>query len=163
MPSHRRSPPGLVFALLAATLVLAACAPATLGDRSAPHRLDRDGPAAVRPGAQVYLQLDVPRDVFGVREGDLATRWQPWTPNLARAVATHRFTIRDVIAPDGWELSLDRVIAYLRAGRSEAELEVILRLQVPADARLGGQRLRALLVDVSGRSSPLEIVTQVGP
>ena len=151
-----------MLALLAVTLVLAACAPATLGDRSAPYRLNRDGPAAVRPGDRVYLQLDVPGAVFGVREADLATRWQPWTPNVARAVATHRFTVRDVIAPDGWELSLDRVVAYLRAGRNEAELEVTLRLQVPSDARLGGQRVRALLVDVSGRTSPLEIVTQVG-
>jgi len=162
MLTLRRSCHGFVLALLAATLVLAACAPATLGDRSAPHRLDRDGPVAIRPGDQAYLQLDVPRDVFGVREADLAPRWQPWTPNVARAVATQRFTIRDVIAPDGWELSLDRVVAYLRAGRSEAELEVTLRLQVPADARLGGQRVRALLVDVSGRSSSFEIVTQVG-
>ena len=162
MANLRRSPHGFVLALLAATLMLAACAPATLGDRSAPHRLNRDGPAAVRPGDQVYLHLDVPRDVFGVREADLATRWQPWTPNVARAVATHRFTIRDLIAPDGWELSLDRVVAYLSAGHGEADLEVILRLQLPPDARLGGQRVRALLVDVSGRSSPLEIVTQVG-
>ena len=158
MPALTRS---LVFALLAASL-LVACAPTTLGERSSPYRLGRDGPASAQPGGEVYVEVDVARDVFGLVEADLSPRWQPWSVNLARAVATHRFIVRDVIAPDGWELSLNRAVAWLRSNRSEVDIELLLRLQVPADARLGGHRVRASIVDQNGRSLPLEIVVQVG-
>jgi hypothetical protein len=147
---------------LAIAVVLAACAPAALGARSAPHRLDRDGPVAVRPGDRVFVQYDAAPAVFELGQADLAPRWQPWTPNVARAIASHRFSVRDVVAPDGWDLSLDRVVAYLSAGRPAADLEIILRLDVPADARLGGQRVQAQVVDLSGRAAPVEIVVQVG-
>lgn len=148
------------LALLVVVLVVA-CTPA-LGERASPYRLGRDGPAALRPGGEVYVQVDVPRDVFGLAEADLAGRWTPWGANLARAVATQRFVVRDVIAPDGWAVRLDRAVAYLRSGNRQAEIELLLRVTAPPGARLGGQRVRALVVDQRGASLPVEIVVQVG-
>ncbi len=157
-----RSIRGAALAALVAAVLLAACAPTTTGSREAPFRADRDGPAVARPGDAVYVRLDVPREVFGLTQADLGGRWQPWTPTLARAVATYRFTLRDLVAPDGWDLTLDRAVAYLSQGRRTAAIEVIVRVQVPSDARLGGQRVRAVLVDQGGTSMPIEIVVQVG-
>ncbi len=148
------------LALLVVVLV-AACAPA-MGERASPYRLGRDGPAALRPGGEVYVQANVPRDVFALTEADLAGRWTPWGANVARAVATHRFVLRDVVAPDGWDVSLSRAVAYLRSRERQAEIELLLRVTAPADARLGGQRVRALVVDQRGASLPVEIVVQVG-
>ena len=146
---------------LLAVVLFAACTP-TLGERGSPYRLSHDGPAAVRPGGEVFVQVDVPRDVFRVTRADLASRWNPWSGNRARASATHRFALRDVIAPDGWDVTLDRAVAYLRSTDRYAQVELLLRVTAPTDSRLGGQRVRALVVDQRGRSLPVEIVVQVG-
>lgn len=161
MAIHRQSLRGVALAALCATFVLTACAPAATGTRSAPYLLGRDAAAAARPGDRIYVQIDMPGEVFGLGAAELAGRWQPWTPTLARAVASHRFSLHDVIAPDGWELSIDRAVAFLTTGRSAAEIEFIVRLELPTDARLGGQRVRAQLVDQDGRTAPIEIVVQV--
>ena len=158
---HPSRPLAIAALALLVVVLVAACAPA-LGDRASPYRLGRDGPALLRPGGEVYVQVDVRRDVFALTEADFAGRWTPWGANLARAVATHRFVVRDVIAPDGWDLRLDRAVAYLRSGDRQAEIELLLRVTAPADARLGGQRVRALVVDQRGASFPVEIVVQVG-
>lgn len=151
-----------VAALLAVLSLLAACAPAAVGDRSNPYRLGVDGVASVRPGATVFVRIDVARDVFSLSGDDLAMRLTPWSPGVARATVTPLFDLRDVVAPDGWDVELDRAVAYLRSDRPTADLEVTLRAAVPAGARLGGQRLRATLADDRGRRHAIEFVVQVG-
>ncbi len=142
---------------------MAACAPATLGDRSNPYRPGVDGAASVRPGSAVFVQIDVARDVFGLTADDLAMRLTPWGTNLSRATVTPLFELRDVVAPDGWDVELDRVVAYLSGNRPTADVEVTLRVDVPGGARLGGQRLRATLADERGNRHAIEFVVQVGP
>jgi hypothetical protein len=163
MAIHRPPPRAVALALAAllVTLLVLGCAPATVGSRSAPYLLGRDAAIAARPGDVVFVQVDMPPDTFRLGAAELAGRWQPWTPTMARAVATYRFSLRDVIVPDGWELSIDRAVAYLTVGRGAADIELLLRLQVPSGARLGGQRVRAQLDDRDGRSAPIEIVVQV--
>lgn len=162
MAHFGRLPLARVAAVAALLSVLAACAPAAVGDRGNPHRPGVDGAVPVRPGATAFVLVDVPRDAFGLTGDDLATRLAPWGPNLSRATVTPLFTLRDAVAPDGWTLELDRVVAFLSSSRSTADVEVTLRVEVPAGARLGGQRLRAALADQRGIRHPIEIVVQVG-
>lgn len=157
-----RLTPIRLVGLVALIGLLAACAPTTLGDRSNPYRAGIDGPASARAGDTVYVRVDVPRAVFGLTEEDLGMRLTPWGPNLSRATVTPLFELRDVVVPDGWDLALDRAVAYLSATRPEAEVEATLRVSVPAGARLGGQRVRAVLVDQRDRRHAIEFVVQVG-
>ncbi len=157
-----RFPLARIAVLAAALSLLAACAPATLGDRSNPYRPGVDGAASARPGSAVFVQIDVARDVFGLTADDLAMRLAPWGPNLARATVTPLFDLRDVVAPDGWDVELDRAVAFLSSNRSTADVEVTLRVDVPSGARLGGQRLRATLADERGNRHVIEFVVQVG-
>jgi hypothetical protein len=158
-----RLPLARVVALAAALSLLAACAPATVGDRSNPYRPGVDGAASARPGSTVFVRIDVARDVFGLTGDDLAMRLTPWGTNLSRATVTPLFDLRDVVAPDGWGVELDRVVAFLSGSRSTADVEATLRVDVPAGARLGGQRLRATLADERGNRHTIEFVVQVGP
>ena len=158
-----RLPFARVAACLVALSLLAACAPAAVGDRSNPFRPGVDGAASVRPGSTVFVLVDVGRDVFGLGGDDLAMRLTPWGVNLSRATVTPLFELRDVVAPDGWDVELDRVVAYLSSNRSTADVEATLRVDVPGGARLGGQRLRATLADERGNRHAIEFVVQVGP
>lgn len=160
MLTHRR-PHAALAALALVALLLAACAPSVLGSRSNPHRLDRDGPLALRAGDTAYVRVDVPRSAFALTREELGPRLAPWGENLARATVTPLFDLRDVIGPDDWEVGLASAVAYLRSTQREADLEVLLTVTAPAGARAGGQRLRADIVDQRGRRHGVEIVVQV--
>ncbi len=162
MTRFARLTPVRLAGLVLAIVLLAACVPTTTGDRSNPYRAGVDGPATVRAGGTVYVRVDVPRAVFGLTQEDLGMRLTPWGPNLSRATVTPLFELRDVVVPDGWDLTLDRAVAYLSATRPEAEVEATLRVSVPEGARLGGQRVRAVLVDQRDRRHAFEFVVQVG-
>lgn len=150
-----------LLALLASIALLAACAPTAVGDLNNPYRAGLDGPASVRAGGTVYVRVDVPGAVFGLTQNDLGMRLTPWGPNLSRATVTPLFELRDVVLPDGWDLALERAVAYLSTTRPHAEVEATVRVSVPEGARLGGQRVRAVLVDQRGRRHAFEFVVQV--
>lgn len=158
-PRHSLALPALALAVL----LLASCAPTALGSRSNPHRLDRDGPLALRVGDTGYVRVDVPRSVFALTSDVLGGRLAPWGENLSRATVTPLFELRDVVAPDGWSVELASAVAYLRTTQREADLEVVLRVSAPAAARAGGQRVRADIVDQRGRRYGVEVVVQVAP
>lgn len=160
MRTHRRTLP-IALALVLA-LALGACAPSALGDRTNPYVVGRDGPAAVRAGGSVFVEVSVAPSVFAYTQADLGTRLAPWGQDRLRGVITPLLELRDVIAPDGWDVTLDRAVAYIAPRRPEADVEAILRITAPADARAGGYRVRVDLVDQRGRRAPLEIVVQVG-
>jgi len=153
--------PRTLIAALVALLVLGACAPTTLGTRNSPYDVDRDGPVAVRAGASVYVEASVAPSVFALTQADLASRLTPWGEGRARASITPLLEVRDVIAPDTWDVALERAVAYLDARRPEAQVDVMLRIAVPSDARPGGYRVRADVVDQRGRRTTIEVVVQV--
>ena len=140
-------------------LVLAGCAPAVLGSRGTPYDLRRGETAQVAPGGVAYAQLVAPASEFGFDDADFSSLFVP-CGSATCAVVTSRFELVDVAAPEGWTWRVDRADA-LRRTRFATNVDVRLRLDVPADARLGGTQLRARLVARSGTSMPVTLVVQV--
>ncbi len=157
---NRRTPAHALalFALL--VLVLAGCAPAVLGSRGTPYDLRRGETAQVAPGGVVYAQLVVPAREFGFDDADFASLFVPCGGDASCAVVTSRFELVDVAAPEGWTWRVDRADA-VRRPRFATNVDVRLRLDVPADARLGGTQLRARMVARTGVSRPVVFVVQV--
>ena len=154
---NRRVAP-IVLSLLA--LVLAGCAPGAVGSRGTPYDLRGGETAQVEPGGVVYAQLLVPAREFGFEDADFASLFVPCGGDASCAVVTSRFELVDVAAPEGWTWRVDRADA-VRRPRFATNVDVRLRLDVPAGARLGGTQLRARLVAGSGVSRPVELVVQV--
>lgn len=155
---NRRTVPFALLALLA--LVLAGCAPAVLGSRGTPYDLRRGETAQVAPGGVAYAQLDVPASEFGFDDADFSSLFVPCGGDRSCAVVTSRFELVDVAAPEGWTWRVDRADA-VRQPRFATTVDVRLRLDVPADARLGGTQLRARLVAPGGVARPVALVVQV--
>src|SRR3990172_1318768 len=145
------------FALALLVLVLAGCAPGALGTRGTPYDLRRGETAQVAPGGTVYAQLLVPARDVGFEDGDFSNLFVPCGGDTSCAVVTSRFELVDVAAPEGWTWRVDRADA-VRRPRFATNVDVRLRLDVPADARLGGTQLRARLVARSGTSRPVVFV-----
>lgn len=148
----------IVLVLL--VLVLAGCAPGALGARGTPYDLRRGETAQVAPGGVAYAQLVVPAREFGFDDDDFASLFVPCGGDTSCAVVTSRFDLVDVAAPEGWTWRVDRADA-VRRPRFATNVDVRLRLDVPADARLGGIQLRARLVAQNGTSRPVVFVVQV--
>ena len=156
-----RRTPAFAFALFALlALVLASCAPAVLGSCGTPYDLRRGETAQVAPGGVAYAQLVLPARELGVDDDDFSSLFVPCGGDASCAVVTSRFELVDVAAPEGWTWRVDRVDA-VRRPRFATNVDVRLRLDVPADARLGGTQLRARLVTRSGTSRPVVLVVQV--
>ena len=146
-------------------LVLAAgCAPAVVGSRSNPADLQRDRNVTATPGATVYARSTFPSGAFGLRPGAFSGAFQvPLGVDGSGARVTSEFELVDVVGPSGWTWRLEDVWSEWRGGRPPV-LVVTLRLDVPADARLGGQQLRGTLVARStGGREPVSLVVQVVP
>jgi hypothetical protein len=152
-----------LFALLAVALLLAGCAPTVQGSRATPFDLRTDRTVTVRPASTSFVVAAFDHGAFGYRGEDLAGRWIPWGAEGAAATVTALFSVRDVVAPDGWLLEIDQVRAYDLPRRQGVAVEATLRLDVPPGARLGGQRVRAELVARNGRVQIVEIIVQVVP
>jgi hypothetical protein len=153
---NRRLAP-IALALLA--LVIAGCAPTAVGSRGTPYDLRRGETAQVAPGGVAYAQLEVPASEFGYDDADFSSLFVP-CGGASCAVVTSRFELVDVVAPEGWTWRVDRADA-VRRPRFATSVDVRLRLDVPADARLGGTQLRARLVARNGTSRPVVLVVQV--
>ena len=148
----------MLLALFA--LVLVGCAPAVLGSRGTPYDLRGGETAQVAPGGVAYAQLVLPARDFGFADADFSSLFVPCGGERLCAVVTTRFDLVDVAAPEGWTWRVDRADA-VRQPRFATNVDVRLRLDVPADARLGGTQLRARLVARNGTSMPITLVVQV--
>lgn len=154
---NRRLAP-IVLALLA--FVLAGCAPAVLGSRGTPYDLRAGETAQVAPGGVAYAQLQLPARDFGLDDDDFASLFVPCGSDRSCAVVTSRFELVDVAAPEGWTWRVDRA-DVVRQPRFATTVDVRLRLDVPANARLGGTEMRARLVARGGATRPVALVVQV--
>jgi hypothetical protein len=150
----------LPLALVLLALVLAACAPTVVGSRGTPYDLRRGETAQVAPGGAVYAQLQLPAREFGLSDSDFPGLFVPCGGDASCAVVTSRFELVDVAAPEGWTWRVDRADA-VRRPRFSTVIDVRLRLEVPADARLGGTQVRARLVTRGGTARPVAFVVQV--
>jgi hypothetical protein len=153
-----------LVALLALTALLAACAPTVVGSRSTPFDLARQRTAAATPGATIYGRLSytladfrLPADAFRDRVAI------PLGANGRAVRVTREFDLIDAIAPQGWALAIEDVWAE-SFGAAPPSIVVTYRLEVPRDARLGGERIRASLRAISTNATrPLDWVVQVTP
>lgn len=155
MVHFRRAIPLLLLASL-----LAGCAPGAVGSRGTPIDLRRTEPAQVAPGGAVYAQLLVPASDFGLGADAFTGLFVPCGGDATCAVVTTRFELADAAVPEGWRWRVDRADA-IRRPRFPTQVDVRLRLDVPADARLGGTQVRGRLVARDGRSLPVSLVVQV--
>ncbi len=153
----------VLFVIVVAGLLLAGCAPGTQGTRTNPFDLRFDRTVTTTRASTSYVLVPFDHGAFGYDARDLAGRWIPWGVDGAAATVTPLFFIRDLVGPDGWGLEVDGVRAFDLPGRRGVAIEATLRLDVPPGARLGGQRLRAVLEARNGRSQPVEIIVQVVP
>lgn len=158
----RRSATILLPIVLA--ILVAGCAPAVVGSRSNPVDLQRDRSATATPGSTVYVRSTYPSGAFGLRADAFRGAFQiPLGVDGSGARVTSEFELIDVVAPAGWSWRLEDVWSESRGGRPPV-LVVTLRLEVPADARLGGQQLRGTLVARPTRGrEPVSLVVQVVP
>lgn len=145
-------------------LLLAACAPGALGDRGNPFDLRRDGAVRVSPGGSAFMRISYPTGAFGLARDAFADAFAvPLGAGGRGARVTSSFELLDVAAPPGWRWTLDDVWSESRAGVPPA-LVVTLRLDVPQDARLGGQAIGATLrAKPSGGRESVSVVVQVVP
>ena len=155
----RRTPLALLPWLAAA---LVACAPALVGSRSAPVDLARDRSVVTSAGSAVYARTSYPSGAFGFAAGAFADRMAvPVGVDGSGIRVTSAFELVDIVAPEGWTWRVDDVWSVARAGRPPS-FDVTLRLDVPANARMGGQQLRGtLLARTTGAREPLALVVQV--
>lgn len=156
--THRLAP----LALLALVALMAACAPTTLGSRNAPFDLARDRTSATQPGATIYARATYTLADFRLGAEAFADRVAiPLGANGRAARITRDFELIDAITPPGWTLSIEAVWAE-SFGSSAPLIVVTYRLDVPADARLGGERLRATLRSIAtGATRRVDWVVQV--
>jgi len=158
----RRSATILLPIVLA--ILVAGCAPAAVGSRSNPVDLQRDRSATATPGSTVYVRSTFRSGAFGLRSNAFAGAFQiPLGSDGSGARVTSEFELVDVVGPSGWTWRLEDVWSESRGGQPRV-LVVTLRLDVPADAGLGGQQLRGTLVARStGGREPVSLVVQVVP
>lgn len=149
--------------LIAAALLIAACAPGAVGTRNNPYDLRHDRTVSAQPDATVFVLAAFDPDAFGYTADRFPGRWVPWADGVQAAQITTFFRIVDLVAPEGWRLEVEDVRGYDRARASGIAVEANLRVVVPPGARLGGQRLRAVVEAQNGRRQPIEIVVQVLP
>jgi len=157
-----RSP--LILLAIVLAVLAAGCAPAVVGSRSNPVDLQRDRSVTTTAGATVYARSTYPAGAFGLRAGAFTGAFQvPLGVDGSGARVTSEFELVDVVGPSGWNWRLVDVWSEVRGGRPPV-LVATLRLDVPADARLGGQQLRGTLVARStGGREPVSLVVQVVP
>jgi hypothetical protein len=153
----------VLFAIVVASLLVAGCAPTAQGTRANPFDLRTDRTVTTTRASTSFVVVAFEHGDFGYRAADLRGRWIPWGAEGAAATVTPLFSIRDLVAPDGWNLEIDQVRAFDHPRRTGVAIEATLRLEVPAGARLGGQRIRALLHARNGDSRPVEIIVQIVP
>lgn len=147
--------------LASAALVLGACAPTTLGSRSAPVDLDRDRSVTVTAGSTVYAVARFPSGSFGLEERPFSERMAVPIGGGTGIRVGSAFEIVDVIAPEGWSWRVEDAWVLSQIGRP-ITIEITLRLDVPRTARLGGQQLRGAVRALStGRTEPVAFVVQV--
>lgn len=146
-------------------LVLASCAPGAAGSGpGSPFQLPSNDPAQVSPGRSLYLRQTFPASAFNFTEADLQWRWVPLGTRGLTANLTSEFQVVDMVMPEGWSWRLDNARVDSRDGTSPT-YTVTLRVDVPAGARLGGQRISATVVTPrTGRRQNVAVVVQVvGP
>jgi hypothetical protein len=143
-------------------LALVACAPTTVGSRSTPLDLGRNDRIETTAGATLYARISFPSGAFGFRADAFADRLAvPVGVDGSGIRITSALELVDVVAPEGWRWRVDDVWSVTRAGRPPS-FDVTLRLDVPADARLGGQQLRGTLrAPATGGREPVSMVVQV--
>jgi hypothetical protein len=150
--------------LLLIVALLAACAPTVVGSRSTPFDLARQRTSPATPGASIYGRLTytladfrLPADTFRDRVAI------PLGANGRAVRITRDFELIDTIAPQGWRLAIEDVWAE-SFGAAAPSIVVTYRLDVPRDARLGGERIRASLRSTATNATrPLDWVVQVTP
>ncbi|MBW6457476.1 MAG: hypothetical protein K0A98_16460 [Trueperaceae bacterium] len=158
----RRSP--LILLAIVLAVLVAGCAPAVVGSRNNPVDLQRDRNVTTTAGATVYARSTFPSGAFGLRAGAFTGAFQvPLGVDGSGARVTSEFELVDVVGPAGWSWRLVDVWSESRGGRPPV-LVATLQLDVPADARLGGQQLRGTLVARStGGREPVALIVQVVP
>jgi hypothetical protein len=154
----------LLMLLALFSFLAVACAPSVVGSRGNPVDLRRDRSVVTTPGSSVYAQMVFPSGSFGLTADAFADRMAiPIGVDGAGRRATSAFELVDVIAPEGWTWRVDDVWSMVRGGRPPS-LEITLRLDVPTDARLGGQQVRGTIVArPTGGREPVAMVVQVVP
>lgn len=155
----------------AATLLLAACAPAAGSQSSVPVRAGTE-PIPADKGQTVFVRVDFTLDEFDMDESDMgAALWVPSGYASAVGDVTSYFSLRDVQGATGWQISLSRMrlerstVTNQSFGSSTTtrELWAELRLKVPEDAIPGVYRVRANVQARSGVSRPLTVRLDVRP
>jgi len=143
-------------------LALSACAPTAVGSRSTPVDLRRSDRIETTAGSTVYARIAFPSGSFGFRPDAFSDRLAvPVGVDGSGRRVTSALELVDVVAPEGWTWRVDDVWSVVRSGRPPS-VEVTLRLDVPANARLGGQPLRATLrAPSTGGREPVAMVVQV--
>jgi hypothetical protein len=150
---------------VATLLLVAGCAPAALGTPGNPFQLREDRAVVTRAATTVHVVAPFEAGAFGYRVADLPGRWIPWGATASMAQLTPLFELRDVVAPDGWGVTLETVRGFDRPNETRIgiSVEATLVVEVPPGARQGGQRLRAVLEARNGRRQTVELVVQVVP
>jgi hypothetical protein len=153
----------LAFFVVLALMLVAGCAPSVVGSRNNPVPLDEVRTVVTTADSSVYLVAVYQPEAFGYRSSDLPGRFVPWRQGAAAQV-TPLFSLREVVAPEGWSLAIEGVRGYLwPSAPNDVVMEATLVLEVPPRVRLGGQRVRAILEAVNGRRQTIEIIVQVVP
>lgn len=148
--------------LVGLMLVLSACAPSVVGSRNNPIDLRRDTTIVVTPGETLYLAKSYPTGAFGLPPGAFASRLSiPLGSSGSLARVGSEFDVVDLVAPEGYRITLDDVWAEARADRAPS-IEVRLRLEVPAGARPGGNLIKAnVRARATGGREPIEVIVQI--
>jgi hypothetical protein len=153
----------MLGATVAMLFLVAGCAPAALGDPGNPFQLRENRTVVTRAASTVYVVAPFEAGAFGYRVDDLPGRWIPWGPTAAMAQLSALFELREVIAPEGWDVRLEGVRGFDRPSERAVgiSVEATLVIEVPPGARQGGQRLRVVLEAGNGRRQTVEFVVQI--
>lgn len=152
-------------------LLLVACAPVIDGSSVRnPLPIPPGQQVEVEQGSEVYLGRDYELKEFGLdRQGLSGSLWIPAGVDRESANVSTRFTLRNSQVPAHWRLELVEVRANRETksgfGHEEAStsyrISPVLRLRVPAGARLGVTTVRAEIASRGGESQLLEVPVRV--
>lgn len=149
---------------LALALLLLACAPGAVGSANRPIDLASASTLTMSPGDTLYMRLSGPPERFRLGAEVFANTFAlPLGPDGSVRQITREFSLVDIRAPEGWSWRVESARVEDRPG-SPVRLEVVLRLDVPRDARFGGVPISAdLLARSSNVRERVSLVAQVVP
>lgn len=154
---------GITLALLLASLLLAACAPAA-GSSASTAVPAGAGAIAAQAGQTIYVRVDYTLGAFGLEEGDLrSTMWVPSGYASEVGDVSAYFGLHDVQGATGWQIDLARMrlertteeVAATGSTSRTVDLWAEIRVQVPEDAIPGVYRVRGTIQARGGVTQPV--------